>query len=148
MLNVSFFSPVLYASEQRKAHSAYRVPPECPPDVQKGECHVNLIRKVSTLILQSHGIKLQSSHDIQLVTYSDITCKYVSRLTCTYLQILLSHSIFTHEILYRNVDGDTATLTEAEDLKHSTQHSTTQQCIMNVQRALKRWEHTVAVLDE
>lgn len=23
----------------------YRVPPECPPDVQKGECHVNFLRK-------------------------------------------------------------------------------------------------------
>uniref|UniRef100_A0A8C4NSR8 Beta-mannosidase n=1 Tax=Dicentrarchus labrax TaxID=13489 RepID=A0A8C4NSR8_DICLA len=44
-LRVSFLSPVLYASERRKAHSAYRVPPECPPDVQKGECHVNFIRK-------------------------------------------------------------------------------------------------------
>uniref|UniRef100_A0A3Q1J3Y4 Beta-mannosidase n=1 Tax=Anabas testudineus TaxID=64144 RepID=A0A3Q1J3Y4_ANATE len=45
VLKVSFLSPVLYAAEQRKAHSAYRVPPECPPDVQKGECHVNFIRK-------------------------------------------------------------------------------------------------------
>ncbi|XP_068195746.1 beta-mannosidase isoform X2 [Antennarius striatus] len=44
-LNVSLLSPVLYASERREAHSAYRVPPECPPDVQKGECHVNFIRK-------------------------------------------------------------------------------------------------------
>lgn len=46
VLNVSFLSPVVYASERRKAHSAYRVPPECPPDVQKGECHINFIRKV------------------------------------------------------------------------------------------------------
>ncbi|XP_049452051.1 beta-mannosidase [Epinephelus fuscoguttatus] len=45
VLKVSFMSPVVYASERRKAHSAYRVPPECPPDVQKGECHVNFIRK-------------------------------------------------------------------------------------------------------
>lgn len=46
-LEVRFMSPVLYASQRYKAHSAYRVPPECPPDVQKGECHVNFIRKVS-----------------------------------------------------------------------------------------------------
>lgn len=46
-LEVRFTSPVLYASRRYKAHSAYRVPPECPPDVQKGECHVNFIRKVS-----------------------------------------------------------------------------------------------------
>lgn len=48
LLKVHILSPVLYAAERRKAHSAYRVPPECPPDVQKGECHVNFIRKVST----------------------------------------------------------------------------------------------------
>ncbi|XP_028994914.1 beta-mannosidase isoform X2 [Betta splendens] len=45
VLKVSLMSPVVYAAEQRNAHSAYRVPPECPPDVQKGECHVNFIRK-------------------------------------------------------------------------------------------------------
>ncbi|XP_047201012.1 beta-mannosidase [Girardinichthys multiradiatus] len=45
VLEVSFFSPVLYASKRWKAHSSYTVPPECPPDVQKGECHVNFIRK-------------------------------------------------------------------------------------------------------
>ncbi|XP_034051473.1 beta-mannosidase [Thalassophryne amazonica] len=44
-LEVHLLSPVLYAAERRKAHSAYRVPPECPPEVQKGECHVNFIRK-------------------------------------------------------------------------------------------------------
>lgn len=47
VLKVGFVSPVLYAFQRYKAHSAYRVPPECPPDVQKGECHVNFIRKVS-----------------------------------------------------------------------------------------------------
>lgn len=46
VLKVSFLSPVLYAAERRR-HSSYRVPPECPPDVQKGVCHVNFIRKVS-----------------------------------------------------------------------------------------------------
>lgn len=46
-LQVRFMSPVLYASQRYEAHSAYRVPPECPPDVQKGQCHVNFIRKVS-----------------------------------------------------------------------------------------------------
>lgn len=45
VLEVHFLSPVLYASERRNAHASYIVPPECPPDVQKGECHVNFIRK-------------------------------------------------------------------------------------------------------
>ncbi|KAM6961248.1 beta-mannosidase [Aplochiton taeniatus] len=44
-LVVHLASPVVYAEERSKAHSAYRVPPECPPEVQKGECHVNFIRK-------------------------------------------------------------------------------------------------------
>uniref|UniRef100_A0A8C5NAY2 Beta-mannosidase n=1 Tax=Gouania willdenowi TaxID=441366 RepID=A0A8C5NAY2_GOUWI len=43
-LRVDFRSPVYYAAERRKAHP-YRVPPDCPPDVQRGECHVNFIRK-------------------------------------------------------------------------------------------------------
>ena len=46
-LSICFMSPVVYASQRYKAHSTYRVPPECPPDVQKGECHINFIRKVS-----------------------------------------------------------------------------------------------------
>ncbi|XP_047466185.1 beta-mannosidase [Mugil cephalus] len=45
VLKVDLLSPVVYASERRNAHTSYRVPPECPPDVQKGECHVNFIRK-------------------------------------------------------------------------------------------------------
>ncbi|XP_029982168.1 beta-mannosidase [Sphaeramia orbicularis] len=45
VLSISLASPVLYASQRRKAHSAYPVPPECPPDVQNGQCHVNFIRK-------------------------------------------------------------------------------------------------------
>lgn len=44
-LEVSLVSPVHYAAE-RRGQSSYRVPPECPPDVQKGQCHVNFIRKV------------------------------------------------------------------------------------------------------
>nr|XP_043903841.1 beta-mannosidase [Solea senegalensis]XP_043903842.1 beta-mannosidase [Solea senegalensis] len=45
VLRVCLQSAVVYASERSKVHSAYRVPPECPPDVQKGLCHVNFIRK-------------------------------------------------------------------------------------------------------
>ncbi|XP_057716107.1 beta-mannosidase isoform X3 [Corythoichthys intestinalis] len=48
VLTVHFLSPVLYAAQKRKAHSAYAVPPECPPDVQKGQCHVNFIRKAQS----------------------------------------------------------------------------------------------------
>lgn len=44
VLDVSLVSPVHYAAERRR-QSSYRVPPECPPEVQKGQCHVNFIRK-------------------------------------------------------------------------------------------------------
>ncbi|XP_006893154.1 PREDICTED: beta-mannosidase [Elephantulus edwardii] len=45
VLELRFLSAVLYAARQSKAHTAYPVPPDCPPLVQKGECHVNFIRK-------------------------------------------------------------------------------------------------------
>uniref|UniRef100_A0AAR2LMV0 Beta-mannosidase n=1 Tax=Pygocentrus nattereri TaxID=42514 RepID=A0AAR2LMV0_PYGNA len=45
ILEVWLMSAVTYASEKRQAHTAYSVPPECPPVVQKGECHINFIRK-------------------------------------------------------------------------------------------------------
>ena len=45
VLTVSLASPVRYAAQRSEAHS-YRVPPDCPPEVQQGQCHVNYIRKV------------------------------------------------------------------------------------------------------
>lgn len=44
-LKLRFQSAVQYAECQSKAHTQYRVPPACPPVEQKGECHVNFIRK-------------------------------------------------------------------------------------------------------
>ncbi|NXN94233.1 MANBA mannosidase, partial [Rhinopomastus cyanomelas] len=44
-IEVRFLSAVSYAAEQSRRHKAYSVPPLCPPPVQKGECHVNFIRK-------------------------------------------------------------------------------------------------------
>ncbi|XP_013914841.1 PREDICTED: beta-mannosidase [Thamnophis sirtalis] len=44
-IQVHFLSAILYATQQSKMHQSYKVPPECPPPVQKGECHVNFIRK-------------------------------------------------------------------------------------------------------
>uniref|UniRef100_A0A8D2KYZ9 Beta-mannosidase n=1 Tax=Varanus komodoensis TaxID=61221 RepID=A0A8D2KYZ9_VARKO len=45
VIEVHFLSAVWYAEKQSELHQAYRVPPECPPPVQKGQCHVNFIRK-------------------------------------------------------------------------------------------------------
>ncbi|XP_050194015.1 beta-mannosidase [Myiozetetes cayanensis] len=44
-VEVRFLSAVSYAAEQSRCHKAYSIPPACPPPEQKGECHVNFIRK-------------------------------------------------------------------------------------------------------
>jgi beta-mannosidase len=43
-LVIKFKSPIEYAKNQSDSYP-YRVPVECPPSVQNGECHVNKIRK-------------------------------------------------------------------------------------------------------
>lgn len=48
ILQVFIMSAVAYASQRSRAHTKYRVPPDCPPPVQKGECHVNFIRKAQS----------------------------------------------------------------------------------------------------
>ncbi|XP_028251213.1 beta-mannosidase [Parambassis ranga] len=83
VLTVSLLSPVLYASERRKAHSSYRVPPECPPDVQKGECHVNFIRKEQSSFSWDwgpsfptmglwKGVRLEAFDVLQLIQVSSV----------------------------------------------------------------------------
>ncbi|XP_072439843.1 beta-mannosidase isoform X1 [Chiloscyllium punctatum] len=44
-IEVHFLSAVSYAAQQSSQHNKYPVPPECPPLQQRGECHVNFIRK-------------------------------------------------------------------------------------------------------
>lgn len=81
-LEVSFLSSVVYASERRKAHP-YRVPPECPPDVQKGECHANFIRKEQSSFSWDwgpsfptmglwRGVRLEAFDILQLVQLSTL----------------------------------------------------------------------------
>ncbi|XP_041827729.1 beta-mannosidase [Melanotaenia boesemani] len=83
VVEVSFLSPVLYASERRKAHASYRVPPECPPDVQKGECHVNFIRKEQSSFSWDwgpsfptvglwKGVRLEAFDVLQLIQLSSL----------------------------------------------------------------------------
>ena len=43
-LQIDFASPVFYALNQAVAYND-SVPPDCPPDVQHGECYVQFIRK-------------------------------------------------------------------------------------------------------
>uniref|UniRef100_A0A3Q2PBK5 Beta-mannosidase n=1 Tax=Fundulus heteroclitus TaxID=8078 RepID=A0A3Q2PBK5_FUNHE len=83
VLEVGFISPVLYASERRKAHSSYAVPPECPPDVQKGQCHVNFIRKEQSSFSWDwgpsfptvglwKGVRLEAFDVLQLIQLSSL----------------------------------------------------------------------------
>ncbi|XP_048452347.1 beta-mannosidase isoform X2 [Rhincodon typus] len=44
-IEVRFLSAISYAAQQSSQHNKYPVPPECPPLQQRGECHVNFIRK-------------------------------------------------------------------------------------------------------
>jgi len=43
-LRIDFESPVIYAANHAKAYNS-SVPPDCPLDVQNGECYVQFIRK-------------------------------------------------------------------------------------------------------
>lgn len=43
-ITVKFTSAVTYSANRSKQYN-YTIPPNCPPPVQHGECHVNLIRK-------------------------------------------------------------------------------------------------------
>lgn len=43
-LQINFASPVIHGTIRSAAYP-YDVPPDCPPDVQNGDCHVNFVRK-------------------------------------------------------------------------------------------------------
>ncbi|XP_061599990.1 beta-mannosidase [Cololabis saira] len=109
VLEVSFLSPVLYASERRNAHSFYRVPPECPPDVQKGECHVNFIRKEQSSFSWDwgpsfptmgiwKGVKLEAFDQLQLFQLSALPL-YNDSCSQWRLQVeLLVHAVQTADV--------------------------------------------------
>lgn len=44
-IEIKFHSAVNWAKEKSTQHG-YAIPPDCPPKVQNGDCHVNFIRKV------------------------------------------------------------------------------------------------------
>ncbi|CAJ1074597.1 beta-mannosidase [Xyrichtys novacula] len=99
VLKVTLFSPVVYASERSEAHSSYTVPPECPPDVQKGECHVNFIRKEQSSFSWDWGpsfptmglwkeVRLEGFDVIQLIQVSPVPL-YNSSLSQWMLQVEL-----------------------------------------------------------
>uniref|UniRef100_A0A8C4NSL6 Beta-mannosidase n=1 Tax=Dicentrarchus labrax TaxID=13489 RepID=A0A8C4NSL6_DICLA len=97
-LRVSFLSPVLYASERRKAHSAYRVPPECPPDVQKGECHVNFIRKEQSSFSWDWGPSFPTTglwKDVRLEAFDVLQLLQVSSVSHSYECVVTAKTILS-----------------------------------------------------
>uniref|UniRef100_A0A4X2K2Z2 beta-mannosidase n=1 Tax=Vombatus ursinus TaxID=29139 RepID=A0A4X2K2Z2_VOMUR len=71
-IKLLFQSAVSYAAQQSKAHAEYRIPPECPDPVQKGECHVNFIRKEQCSFSWDWGPSFPTQgiwKDVRIVSY-------------------------------------------------------------------------------
>ncbi|XP_043916993.1 beta-mannosidase [Protopterus annectens] len=80
-IQVAFLSAISYASQQSAAHTAYTVPPECPPPVQKGECHVNFIRKEQCSFSWDWGPSFPTQgiwRDIRIEAYNICTLTYLT----------------------------------------------------------------------
>ncbi|KAK2499166.1 hypothetical protein MC885_012098, partial [Smutsia gigantea] len=80
-IELSFQSPVLYAAQQSKAHTEYEVPPNCPPRVQKGECHVNFIRKEQCSFSWDWGPSFPTQgiwKDVRIEAYNTCHLDYVT----------------------------------------------------------------------
>ncbi|KAJ8281102.1 hypothetical protein GJAV_G00063540 [Gymnothorax javanicus] len=81
LLMVNLSSAVTYAAEKRQAHSAYPVPPECPPPVQKGECHVNFVRKAQCSFSWDWGPSFPTLgiwRDVRLEAYDALRLLYLT----------------------------------------------------------------------
>lgn len=80
MLRILFLSPVTYAEEQAKKYP-YKVPPDCPPPVQNGECHFNFIRKEAASFSWDWGPSFPSMgiwKNITLEAYEGSVLRYVN----------------------------------------------------------------------
>ncbi|XP_071805929.1 beta-mannosidase-like isoform X2 [Asterias amurensis] len=71
-ISIAFQSAITYALDKWKAHKAYDVPPDCPPDVQHGICHPNFIRKEQSSFAWDWGPGFASQgiwKDIRIETF-------------------------------------------------------------------------------
>ncbi|XP_047010242.2 beta-mannosidase isoform X2 [Ictalurus punctatus] len=98
-------SAVTYAAERSQAHASYKVPPECPPAVQKGECHVNFIRKAQSSFSWDWGpsfptlgiwksVRLQSFLNLRQLSFI-ANPKYDSVLSCWTVEVELFFDVTT-----------------------------------------------------
>ncbi|XP_066430061.1 beta-mannosidase isoform X2 [Eleutherodactylus coqui] len=79
-IEIRFQSAVHWAKEKRGQH-AYTVPPDCPPKVQKGDCHVNFIRKAQCSFSWDWGPSFPTQgiwKDIRIEAYNLIHLDYIS----------------------------------------------------------------------
>ncbi|XP_068087653.1 beta-mannosidase [Hyperolius riggenbachi] len=82
-VEIKFQSAVEWAKEKSNNHS-YAVPPNCPPKVQKGECHVNFIRKNQCSFSWDWGPSFPTQgiwRDIRIEAYNLINMDRISYMT-------------------------------------------------------------------
>ncbi|XP_069834484.1 beta-mannosidase isoform X2 [Dendropsophus ebraccatus] len=83
-IEIRLRSAVDWAKEKSTKH-AYAIPPDCPPKVQNGECHVNFIRKAQCSFSWDWGPSFPTQgiwKDIRIEAYNLIQLNYIS---CTSL---------------------------------------------------------------
>lgn len=72
-IEVAFDSAVDYALQKNlEQQKNYVIPPTCPPPIQKGECHVNFIRKIQSSFSWDWGPSFPSQgiwKDIEIVAF-------------------------------------------------------------------------------
>ncbi|XP_072563097.1 beta-mannosidase-like isoform X2 [Paramormyrops kingsleyae] len=81
VLVVDLVSAVGYSARRSQAHTTYKVPPACPPPVQKGECHVNFIRKAQSSFSWDWGPSFPTQgiwRDVRLESYDILRLLYLS----------------------------------------------------------------------
>ncbi|XP_053476857.1 beta-mannosidase [Ictalurus furcatus] len=108
VLKVWLMSAVTYAAERSQSHASYKVPPECPPAVQKGECHVNFIRKAQSSFSWDWGpsfptlgiwksVRLQSFLNLRQLSFI-ANPKYDSVLSCWTVEVELFFDVTTASV--------------------------------------------------
>ncbi|RXN06765.1 beta-mannosidase isoform X1 [Labeo rohita] len=104
ILQVWIMSAVTYASQRNRAHTDYRVPPDCPPPVQKGECHVNFIRKAQSSFSWDWGpsfptlgiwkeVRLEVFDTLRVLSYTT-SPKYDSKHSSWNVEVELFFDVF------------------------------------------------------
>lgn len=79
-IEIRFNSAVNWAKEKSTQHG-YAIPPDCPPKVQNGDCHVNFIRKAQCSFSWDWGPSFPTQgiwKDIRINAYNLVHLNYIS----------------------------------------------------------------------